>query len=261
MALKSEGVCFYCNKTVSKQGMNRHVSTHFKTMAKELAKDNKDRGKYYHLSVTAAEMFLTLAVEETTLFEELDDFLRAIWLECCGHMSSFRANSGVTIMDMTDDFGFGFERGTKPMTTKVSKIFKKDMLLKYEYDFGSTTELKIKVMDKYTLPLQEDTVLLISRNQPLPILCTICNKEYAQEICSIHLYEDGFFCKKCTKKHAKECEDFEDYAKMSIVNSPRMGVCAYEGGGMDLERDGFYVEPKQTKVTKEVKETKTKKAK
>lgn len=246
MALKSEGVCFYCNKTVSKQGMNRHVGTHLKTMAKELAKDNKDRGKYYHLSVTAAEMFLTLAVEENTLFEDLDDFLRAIWLECCGHMSSFRA-SGVTIMDMNDDFGFGFERGTKPMTTKVAKVLKKDMLLTYEYDFGSTTELKIKVMDKYTIPLQEDNILLISRNEPLPILCMSCNKEYAQEICSIHIYEDGFFCKKCAKKHAKECEDFADYAKMNVVNSPRMGVCAYEGGGMDEERDGVYTEPKKVK--------------
>jgi hypothetical protein len=257
MALKSEGVCCYCNKTVSKQGMNRHVSTHLTTMAKELPKDNKDRGKYYHISVTAAEMFLTVVVEDDTPFDDLDNFIRGIWLECCGHMSSFRA-SGVTIMDMTDDFGFGFERGTKPMTTKVGKVFKKDMLLKYEYDFGSTTELKIKVMDKYTIPLQEDDILLISRNEPLPILCMTCEKEYAEEICSIHIYEDGFFCKKCAKKHAKECEDFADYAKMPVVNSPRMGVCAYEGGGDDPERDGIYKEPKPTK---EVKEPKTKKAK
>lgn len=240
MALKSEGVCLYCKKVISKQGMNRHVGTHFKTMAKELAKDNKDRGKYYHVSVTAAEMFLTLAVEETTLFEDLDDFLRAIWLECCGHMSSFRANSGVTIMDMTDDFGFGFERGTKSMETKVGKVFKKDMLLTYEYDFGSTTELKIKVMDKYTIPLQEDNILLISRNEPLPILCMTCEKEPAEEICGVHVYDDGFFCKKCAKKHAKKCDDFEDYAKMSVINSPRMGVCAYEGGSIDEERDGYY---------------------
>jgi hypothetical protein len=47
------------------------------------------------------------------------------------------------------------------------------------------------------------------------------------------------FCEKCAKKHAKECEDFADgYAVMPVVNSPRMGVCAYEGGCIDTERDG-----------------------
>ncbi len=240
MALKSEGVCLYCNEIVSKQGMSRHVSTHLKKMEKELEKDNKNKAKYYHLSITAAEMFLVLVVESKTDFDELDDFFRAIWLECCGHMSSFRVKSGVTIMDMRDDFGFGFEPNTKPMTTKVSKVFEKELTLDYEYDFGSTTGFKIKVLDKYTLPLQEDNILLISRNEPLPILCRICEKEPAQEICGIHMYDDGFFCKKCAKKHAKKCEDFEDYAKMPVVNSPRMGTCAYEGGQIDEERDGYY---------------------
>jgi hypothetical protein len=47
------------------------------------------------------------------------------------------------------------------------------------------------------------------------------------------------FCEKCAKKHAKECEDFADgYTVMPVVNSPRMGVCAYEGGCIDTERDG-----------------------
>jgi hypothetical protein len=27
---------------------------------------------------------------------------------------------------------------------------------------------------------------------------------------------------------------------MPIVNSPRMGVCGYEGGTIDKERDGIY---------------------
>ena len=217
MALKSEGVCLYCNETVSKQEMTRHVSTHLKKMEKELEKGNKNVGKYYHLSVTAAEMFLVLLVENKTTFDELDHFFRAIWLECCGHMSSFRVKSGVTITDMSDDFGF--EPNTKSMTTKVSKVFEKGVVLDYEYDFGSTTGFQIKVLDQYTLPLQPDNVLLISRNEPLPILCRTCEKEPAQEICEVHMYEGGFFCKKCAKKHAKQCEDFEDGSKLSVVNS------------------------------------------
>jgi len=33
---------------------------------------------------------------------------------------------------------------------------------------------------------------------------------------------------------------YADYAAMPVVNSPRMGVCAYEGGTIDRERDGVY---------------------
>ena len=48
-------------------------------------------------------------------------------------------------------------------------------------------------------------------------------------------------CEKCAEKHAKECEDLSDCAAMSVVNSPRMGVCAYNGGSIDTERDGVFV--------------------
>jgi hypothetical protein len=56
------------------------------------------------------------------------------------------------------------------------------------------------------------------------------------------MYDDNAeFCDKCAEKHAKKCEDFADYASMPVVNSPRMGVCGYEGGSIDTERDGVYV--------------------
>jgi hypothetical protein len=38
----------------------------------------------------------------------------------------------------------------------------------------------------------------------------------------------------------KKCSDFDDYAAMPIVNSPRAGVCGYTGGTIDKERDGAY---------------------
>jgi hypothetical protein len=53
--------------------------------------------------------------------------------------------------------------------------------------------------------------------------------------------EDASFCNECAKKHAKKCDDFAEYAAMPVVNSPRMGVCGYEGGRIDTERDGVFV--------------------
>jgi hypothetical protein len=65
------------------------------------------------------------------------------------------------------------------------------------------------------------------------------------EICTVHNWgEDSLFCDKCAKKHAKKCPDFEEYASMPVVNSPRMGVCAYTGGVVDEERDGVFLKTK-----------------
>lgn len=61
-------------------------------------------------------------------------------------------------------------------------------------------------------------------------------------ICTVHMYETDkcLFCTTCAKKHEKVCDDFEDYASMPVVNFPRMGVCGYGGGTIDVERDGAY---------------------
>lgn len=118
------------------------------------------------------------------------------------------------------------------------------MKLQYQYDFGSTTELQVTVVNEY--PVKADqAIVLLSRNEPLKLLCEKCGNVPAILICSVCcVYKDeGMFCAKCAKKHAKSCEDFDDYAAMPVVNSPRMGVCGYDGGRIDIERDGVFEKP------------------
>ena len=62
-------------------------------------------------------------------------------------------------------------------------------------------------------------------------MCSICGDSDSESM----------FCTECAKKHAKTCSDFADYAAMSVVNSPRMGVCSYDGGIIDKERDRAWV--------------------
>ena len=38
------------------------------------------------------DYWLIIECKENTLLQELDQFLRDIWLECCGHMSIFNTN-------------------------------------------------------------------------------------------------------------------------------------------------------------------------
>jgi hypothetical protein len=227
--LKSEGKCAYCDEMYSQSEMGRHLTTHLEAIGKKF----QSKGKAFHLKISAGEMFLHLLVDGSVEFEELDDFLRAIWLECCGHMSSFRVKGKEYDINWEIDVDFG-----EKMSDPVYKIFKPGLKVEYEYDFGSTTYLDILVVNEYKFNVG-DRILLLSRNEPLPILCHSCREKPAITICSIHLFDsEALFCPACAKKHEKKCPDFEDYAAMPVVNSPRMGVCGYVGGQVDKARDG-----------------------
>lgn len=224
--LKSEGRCLYCGQLYDKRSIGKHLDTHLTQLATESSTPD---ALAFHVRVEAAEMFLELLVDAKATLTTVDGYLRKIWLECCGHLSAFRPKGSY------DELA---------MSRQVGAVFSTGLVLDYEYDFGSTTALQLTVGASFPVGVPNNLVLL-SRNEPLEILCRTCNTKPATQICSVHLWEGtGFFCNGCAKKHAKQCDDFADYARMPVVNSPRMGECAYEGGTIDKERDGVFVEQK-----------------
>jgi hypothetical protein len=258
--ITSKGKCCFCGKMFAKAGINRHLAIHLQEKAKS-GKSGKsffvkvETDKYYG----ATPYFLSLWINGDAKMRDLDDFLRAIWLECCGHLSAFRNpkqqyafGGAFDMMDAYDYLDEGnvakYEEimedvdGQIPMSRKVKDVLQKGVVLDYEYDFGSSTNLSLTVVDEYPVKAEQNIVLL-SRNEPLPIMCSTCKKVPATRICSVCTYEkEAVFCDKCADKHAKKCRDFADYASsMPVVNSPRMGVCGYEGGIIDVERDGVLV--------------------
>lgn len=240
--LKSEGKCHFCGEMKTQRSINTHLSKHLQQMEKDPEIGKKI--KSYLVYVRAGEMFLSLWVNADTSFAELDHFLRGIWLECCGHLSSFRDKNGYYKQPTSKDtWGLEPDEQEVPMTFTLRKVMEKGKKLDYEYDFGSTTYLSIEVKGEYTIEPAEYVVVLLSRNEPLKILCQTCQKAPAAAICSVEGWDsDSLFCEKCAKKHAKTCKDFADYARLEVVNSPRMGICAYGGGQIDLDRDGVFNE-------------------
>lgn len=250
--LTSEGKCLFCSKLYKKAGINRHLQKHLEQKAIEgrpgksfLVKVETDK------SWGSTPYFLSLWLDGETKMKDLDFFLKRIWLECCGHMSSFinpkeRSTYGgmANFFDIDDFFEKGknsmeAQNGEVPMSKKAKVVFEEKLTLDYAYDFGSTTALQITALHEYPVKADQKIVLL-SRNEPLALMCSSCGKKPATQICSIcSCQEQAQFCEKCALKHAKQCDDFDEYAAMPIVNSPRMGVCAYAGGGIDVERDGI----------------------
>lgn len=217
----SEGKCLYCDQMLSKKEIGKHLAKHLADKEKTDSGDKTEN--YCHIEVDANDMFLHLLVRGNSTMKKIDQFLRDIWLECCGHMSEF-----------------GHKQIKVSMSHKVQDVFEPGVKIYHDYDFGTTTRVFLKGLKQYQLNLK-DNIVLLSRNEPLKIMCVMCGKEPAVNLCSVCLWdEDAFYCKKCSKNHEKECDDFADYACMPIVNSPRMGECGYEGGSIDLERDGSY---------------------
>ena len=255
--LTSEGKCLFCGKTFAKAGINRHLATHLKEK-----KESGKPGKSFFVKVEtnkrwgSTPYFLSLWVDGETKMKVVDDFLRDIWLECCGHLSAFRdpkkrSAFGWDFFEATELMAKGkikeYEKlmedgaGEVPMSRKAKDALYKGLELEYEYDFGSSTELTVTVMDEYSVKA-DGKIVLLSRNEPLEILCSICRKAPATKICPFCVYkEESAFCDKCAKKHAKKCGDFDEDCSLPVVNSPRMGVCGYGGGTIDMERDGVFV--------------------
>src|SRR5262249_39365173 len=146
-----------CGETFGKAAMTRHLAKCVREHEAEstaVGKKKPRKVKLYHLVVQGRyqpEYWMHLEVPETATLADLDNFLRNIWLECCRHMSQFIVgDTFYSVQPRGDDFGMPWGRKFKEhdMRTKVGEVFEPGLEFGYEYDFGSTTELTLKVVSE-----------------------------------------------------------------------------------------------------------------
>jgi hypothetical protein len=112
------------------------------------------------------------------------------------------------------------------MGERLGKRLHPGVTLDYEYDFGSTTQLSLRVLDEYSCSLPKPKIRLLARNEPPDILCAQCGKP-ATQVCTE--CEGGTpMCDRCAAKH--ECGE---EMLLPILNSPRTGVCGYCGPSVE----------------------------
>jgi len=166
--------------------------------------------------------WLLIGVSENATLENVDEFLRDIWLECCGHLSSF--NIGGETYDSCPDPDF--DMGGESMKCKIKNILAKGMEFDYTYDFGSSTELVLKVIDIKPGKLDKKAkVQLLAANLFPESKCGLCKKpaKYTCPCCGEKL------CEACADED--ECGGPDDILS-PLTNSPRCGVCGYIGGSI-----------------------------
>ena len=262
---QARGQCFLCGRIMAKGGLTRHLKKHLaeRTGETDLVWIRvTDQTPWAVLPSSA--FWLDLEVRADLPLEDLDEFLRAIWVECCGHLSHFivrwRAQRIFFERYMDDpwspppepapeedpwdvpeapgptNWGWGPRWEEHPMAGRtVGEIADHVDAFEYEYDYGTTTMLHLQVMHRYQGPTPEKGIQVLSRNLKPFVRCAKCDREAA--------YWDVFndYMPLC-EEHAEEAEE----GLLPIVNSPRTGLCGYDGPyddsltfeKLDLPREG-----------------------
>lgn len=166
---------FRRKKTGSSQrtGIAKHLQTCKKRV--DLYEKAEKIEKYFELLLYGAynkDYWLIIQIKENATLDDLDRFIRDIWVECCGHLSVFEIDGVSYEREPDDDFGWG--EPAKSTNHTLKQVLTTGMIFNYEYDFGSTTEIMVKVLDHYSAQKQNEKVVILSRNNPPEFACSIC---------------------------------------------------------------------------------------
>jgi hypothetical protein len=225
--ITSTGRCNNCGEVFNKAAMTRHLKGCHGAPIAEPGRPKKWISRNsFHLLVEgryAPQYWLHLDVPVAATLEGLDGFLRDIWLECCGHMSAF------TIGEESFESGamgnpFSGESSDSSMDIELREVLSPGVTFIHQYDFGTTTELKLKVLAQEMRAGDSTSISILARNDPPAIKCESCGKD-ATQVCTQCMWDSqAWFCDKCAKKH-----DCGEEMMLPAANSPRVGTCGYCG--------------------------------
>lgn len=246
--IASSGKCELCGKSYRKSGMTRHLRSCMAEASRGDEPGHRARGIHLHVEDTdRPEYWLHLAVPATAELLDLDQYLRDIWLECCLHLSSF-AIGGINYF--CPDYFFPLlvddEDGDDPlaglaqmiallredeereMDVPLGQVAHSRSRFRHEYDFGTTTELTLRGLGEVDGDV--DQIRLLARNDPPAVECSICGAPATW----VSLAEDDWIA--MTAGLCDACAPASEY-RLPIVNSPRCGVCAYDGIPLQIVED------------------------
>ncbi len=233
------GTCRLCGETIYRDKARVHLKRCRREAVERLGPD-LEALPMLQIAITDrwnSAYWLQVELSSEAPLALLDDFLREIWCEeCCDHLSGFDigqqhfANNG----DLAAAFGnptagaFAGSSAERSMDVPVKEVLTKGTKFRYIYDYGTSTELELKVVDQRRDVLFTPLVKLLARNDPPNQVCGKCGQP-ATEVCIECGHEPaGWLCEKHAKLH--RCGE---EMLLPVLNSPRVGQCGYIGPADD----------------------------
>lgn len=212
------GTCKACGRNVASSAMWTHLKKHVVGTVS---------GPVYIIRVYGGPQFwMYLQVPGNHTLYKLDEFLRDTWLECCGHLSMFTIN-GVEYESTSDDSDF--YRRKASMKYPINKVLTEKTVFRHEYDYGTTTELRLEVKAAGVPPIiNKKGIVPVALHDKVRFVCDVCGRD-ATGVCGFCTIfgENSLLCDDCMLDHP--CQK-EEPIILPTVQSPRVGMC-----GFDLE--------------------------
>ena len=238
--------CRLCDRTLGKRQMTNHLKTCWEHHT--IAVPGKATPRWFHLVVEARyapDYWMHLQAPANCTFGDLDSLLRAIWLECCDHLSAFefpvkrkllRRATPLDIAAMVQELVRQTQRspshdnasGDALLGKPLGSRLKPGVVFSHQYDFGTTTELALRIAGEHTAPALPGDLKLLARNEPPAIPCSVCAKPATQLCQECAEGGAGELCDACAGQH-----DCGEEMLMPLINSPRTGVCGYCGPSVE----------------------------
>lgn len=231
----TRGHCKACGGQYSKTSMTFHLANCPARQAQQSlpavgSHQKIEQGKIYHLVIEGHYdplYWLRLEMPGAATLLDLDKFLRRQWLECCGHLSAYEIGVMRYVVLLDEEYGSG-ENEKSMRGVKLEKVLSAGQDFHYEYDFGTTTDLDLKVIEVREGLFSGkgvQSIKLLAQNEAPRIACDKCGNVPAVKICTeCRWHGERWWCSGCAVEHLEHKDYF-----LPVVNSPRVGECGYVG--------------------------------
>ena len=137
----SSGTCLLCRASVTKRSALKHGTACLQASDWPTGDEPSllimAQGRYQK------KYWLVVLARHDARLGDLDQLIRDVWVECCGHLCAFRIGDDAYYSEpesYTDDMHIPLSHVVAPGSTFI-----------YDYDFGSTTSLELKVIEEASI--------------------------------------------------------------------------------------------------------------
>lgn len=120
--------------------------------------ENKSKRKQFIIAIKdkySKKYCIYLSIDASLQLAHLDQFIRDVWVECCGHLSEF----------IIDEMNYHDNRdGNYEMNEKLKDVLYTGLEFDYIYDFGSSTYLTLEVIDEIDVSKKHSQIEIMARN-------------------------------------------------------------------------------------------------
>jgi len=225
----TRGTCDRCGTSGTRAVLRKHLAACSAPMPEDSRRGRRRPAAAPGLLIEVVgrpkAYWLFVGIAHDAKLNDLDAWLRAIWLECCDHLSEFVI--GPTRYSSVPSPTFSIRARAQSMHVSIGKVLRPSVAFQHHYDFGSTTVVDLSVVGELIVPVASQAIVLLANNEAPHIPCSQC-PEPAVSLCPECDADGGacFLCETCSSRHRCGEEMLRP-----VVNSPRMGVCGYRGPG------------------------------